>query len=233
MKRIELFTKEEIESYGFIYEPDDTKCKSGRVHTMYSTTFKDKDGSIQQSNTIFDLTPEKQVKDEIAFLIHYKHINSIYVLIPDELPLYDHVHNRVWFSGHTPKTTSTEKWKSITEKWKSTGFLEGLQLYQHDEMASILDKTARLLIEDFDIKGIGSEPEFNSIAGIVLPSVRRVFETIYPKKFPDVQWFYEDCKSYRTKHIELLNDLTNSACIAMTGESEFIVFYCDDVITRI
>ena len=31
MSRIELFTKEEIEKCGFIYEPDITKCKTGKT----------------------------------------------------------------------------------------------------------------------------------------------------------------------------------------------------------
>lgn len=228
MKRIELFTKEEIESYGFIYEPDATKCKSGRIHTMYSTTGKDKEGIVQQSKTIFECRPEKEVKDEIAFLIHYKHINSIYVLIPDELPCYDHVHNRVWFSGHTVKTENP-----LTKKWNSTGLLEGLQLYQYDEMSSILEKTAQWLIKDIPPNGSMTERDADSLAGIVLPAVRRVFEKIYPKKFPDVKWFYDDCKDFRVKNIGLLEALMDDSYERLNGEVEFCSYYCEDVIGRI
>lgn len=42
---MELFTKEEIEKYGFIYEPDETKCKTTKTGPHYCCNYY-KDGKL-------------------------------------------------------------------------------------------------------------------------------------------------------------------------------------------
>lgn len=110
MKKIELFTKEEIESYGFIYEPDINKCKTGRIKSQYSTsTFQF--NKLTHSKTVFELVPEKEAKEEIVFQIPYTHIHSIHVNIPEEEKdiLFGHVHNKIWYTGHTRKPDPTDE----------------------------------------------------------------------------------------------------------------------------
>ena len=62
MNIVELLTKEEIESYGFIYEPDATKCKSRKLH-LY----------VPSNEMIND-----DYKLEIAKQITFKYVNRVY-----------------------------------------------------------------------------------------------------------------------------------------------------------
>jgi hypothetical protein len=120
-KRIEIFTIEEIEKYGFVYEPDKSKCKTGKIGTIYCDTGKNKDGTIHHSPSIFEWSglTEKEIKEEIAFHIWYKNINSIFVKLYNYCP-FSHAHNRVMFSGHTVKPKPTdeevEKFLNIDKK---------------------------------------------------------------------------------------------------------------------
>jgi len=107
-KQIELFTKEEIEAYGFIYEPDITKCKMGKTRFHYNGSHIDKTGNVIHSPSVIELgqTTEKQLKEDVAFSIYYKYIHSIFVNIPETI-IFDHVHNKVMYLGHTSKPLIT------------------------------------------------------------------------------------------------------------------------------
>lgn len=105
MKRIEIFTPEEIEKYGFIYEPDASKCKTGKISVIYSNSGKDeKTGLITHYPNIFESSglSEKYIKDEISFHIFFTHIHSIFSIEYDDFS-FGHAHNRVMFTGHTKR----------------------------------------------------------------------------------------------------------------------------------
>ena len=83
---IELFTKEEIEKYGFIYEPDVTKCKTMKTGLHYKCNYY-KDGVFT------DPTPPvltDEWKEGTAEVIkvrrpQFTHLNSVFV--PDVSPM--------------------------------------------------------------------------------------------------------------------------------------------------
>lgn len=129
MKCVQLFTKDEIEKYGFIYEPDESKCKTGKCGTVYTTYYRIR-GSASfkvyppsfENNLGFTRDDFQQ---DVANRLYYKYVNSIFAHIPedaecnngvDESELSDfHAHVRVSFKGHTPFTE--EEWKAHTERW--------------------------------------------------------------------------------------------------------------------
>lgn len=110
MKIQELFTRKDIESYGFIYESDITKCKTGKTRIHYNGSYIDETGNLIHSESPVEsgYFTEKQFKDEVASEMFYKYINSIFVIIPDSISC-EHVHNKVMFTGHTPKSVKTEE----------------------------------------------------------------------------------------------------------------------------
>lgn len=114
MKRLELFTKEDIESYGFIYEADDSKCKTRSAKVMYGT-FYVKDGIVDYGGPgagEYDLMMDKANRDLVAICIGHKYIHSVFVDVftqEDQEPLNSwnknyHGHMRVGYCGHTPYT---------------------------------------------------------------------------------------------------------------------------------
>jgi hypothetical protein len=83
---IELFTKEDIEKYGFIYEPDVTKCKSAKTGPHYKCNYY-KEGKFTNTEQPI-LTDEWKigtVKLIKAKMPTYKYIHSIGV--PDVMPM--------------------------------------------------------------------------------------------------------------------------------------------------
>ena len=111
MRRLELFTKEDIESYGFIYEPDNSKCRAGSAKVMHST-FYVKDGVVDYGGPgagEHDLMMDKENRDLAAACIGHKYIHSVFVDVftqEDQEPLNDwnknyHGHMRVGYRGHT------------------------------------------------------------------------------------------------------------------------------------
>ena len=82
----ELLTKEEIEKYGFVYEPDVTKCKTGKLGIHYKCNYY-KDGK-------FTNTEQPEITDEWKIgalkvikmrMPAYKYIHSVFV--PDVKPM--------------------------------------------------------------------------------------------------------------------------------------------------
>ena len=122
--------------------------------------------------------------------------------------------------------------KSLTEKWKPTGFLDWLSESQCEEMASILDSIARWLVTNCPPEGTKEYMELDRFAGIVLPSARKVYEKMYPKKFPNARCFMYDCLRFTTRRKMLYDELVEASYIALDGESEFVNYYCEDFLKR-
>ena len=61
MKKIEIFTKEDIEKYGFIYEPDITKCQSLKLKLC-----------VPESGTM-----DEDYKTEVANQIPYQYVHQV------------------------------------------------------------------------------------------------------------------------------------------------------------
>lgn len=131
MQRIELFTKEDIESYGFIYEIDDSKCRMSSAKVIYGT-FYVKDGIVDYGGSgvgEYDFMMDKATRDLAASCIGCKHIHSIFVDIftqADQELLNNwnknyHGHMRVAYRGHSPYTQEEmneriEKYKILTKQ---------------------------------------------------------------------------------------------------------------------
>ena len=103
--RIHIYTKEDIERFGFIYEPDETKCKTGKIKVFYGG-FHQKDGKItpQPFRREWDqVCPEEDYKKFIVDAIYLKYINDVFVVDPEPIPGMDNFHGDVWvmISGHT------------------------------------------------------------------------------------------------------------------------------------
>jgi|ERR1035437_1875232 hypothetical protein len=109
--KIQLFTKEEIEKCGFIYEADISKCKTCKTKIHYNGSSIDKKGNVINSPSVIDTgcMTEKQLKEEVVFGIPYKYVNSIFVIFPDTIPYFGHSHNKVMVSGHTRKPDPTDE----------------------------------------------------------------------------------------------------------------------------
>jgi len=115
MKKIELFTKEELEkltnAYGFIYEPDNTKCKMGYSIPIMWSTFYVRNGVVEYGQPGY-VGEESGNEDWVLMYIPIKYINDIYVDVfdqEDQNKLNDwnkNYHGHIWVkaSGHTPFT---------------------------------------------------------------------------------------------------------------------------------
>ena len=119
MKKVELLTtKEEIEKYGFIYEPDKSKCKSVRTAIIY-TTFTVNDGILKvyppvwECDTISGRNEVTVTKDQymegLASRTHgmgFEYVNSFWAEIPesiDDLHMDSknyHGHPNITVTGH-------------------------------------------------------------------------------------------------------------------------------------
>lgn len=83
---MELFTKEEIEKYGFIYEPDASKCKTTKTGPHYKCNYY-KDG-VFTDTTVPVLTDEwKAMTAEVikARMPRWTHLHSVFV--PEVSPM--------------------------------------------------------------------------------------------------------------------------------------------------
>lgn len=76
----QLFTKEDIQKYGFIYEPDTSKCKLRKLRFPSCETEED--------------------KAEISKEIFFKYVNSVFIDTYQPLIPPDHYDYRVMVRGH-------------------------------------------------------------------------------------------------------------------------------------
>lgn len=76
----ELFTKEEIEKYGFIYEPDEKKCKTTKTGPHYKCNYY-KDGVFLHPEDPVLTDEWKANTAEIIKkrMVPWTHLNSIFV----------------------------------------------------------------------------------------------------------------------------------------------------------
>jgi len=117
--------------------------------------------------------------------------------------------------------------KRITEKWDKTGLLDELNKKQKGECALVLDEITKVLLLMAEPLKKNSK-EYNKhdeYCGFILPMARRIYSTIYPKKFPDIDWFMKDCKEFLDKNKNLYNELKKSSYIALDAEAELAHLY--------
>jgi hypothetical protein len=122
-----LFSEEELkklaDKYGFIYEPDRTKCKSHHRIPVMFISFYVKDGVVDYGEPGFAAI-EPYSKDWILEYSPVKYINAVYVEVfdqEDQNKLNDwnkNYHGHVWVKavGHTPFTDEEIKEKIKREK---------------------------------------------------------------------------------------------------------------------
>lgn len=116
----------------------------------------------------------------------------------------------------------------LTEKWKQTGLLENLTDEQSDELSPLLESVVNEILALGEPKTDIERSEREQFAGRVIPLVRRIYDEIYPKKFPDIKWLTEDFSNFTKSNQELFDNLISASYIAMDGEAEFISLYCED-----
>ena len=112
MTRRSLFTEEELLSlaskYGFVYEPDSSKCKSGYDGKVMFITFYVKDGVVDYGEPGFGATSPYE-KEWVLSYTPVKHVHDVYINLfdqEDQNKLNDwnknyHGHVRVKVVGHT------------------------------------------------------------------------------------------------------------------------------------
>ncbi len=114
MKRVHLFTKEDIERFGFIYEPDVTKCQTGHIKVFYAG-FCQRNGKIfpdmKEWGPEFWKGSEEEYKNQIAEFIYLKYLNDVFVVEPEVIEGMDNFHGDAWvmISGHTRMMSAGEK----------------------------------------------------------------------------------------------------------------------------
>jgi hypothetical protein len=81
MNIIELFTPEEIEKYGLIYEPDETKCKTMSTKVHYGSFDVDENGVLHGPYTpkFGEEYSEENYKKHIAEMCYFKCVHSFFV----------------------------------------------------------------------------------------------------------------------------------------------------------
>ncbi len=196
---MDLFTKEEIEKYGFIYEPDVAKCKTAKTGPHYKCNYY-KDG-VFTDTTVPVLTDEW--KAGTAELIktrmpRFTHLHTVFV--PDVSPMSGEgvMCQFVMVRGHG---------NELTDKWFKTGLLEGLDWEKCGEAAIYLNRVAQELVS----KAVGlveKSPEYSrwdSICGIALPVARMMIDK-YPNR-PDPKFLVEDVARFWDENQELYKDL--------------------------
>jgi hypothetical protein len=125
--------------------------------------------------------------------------------------------------------------KEITKKWDKTGLLDELNNKQKGECALVLDKIAQILVRQAEpLKKDTKEYNIHDrYCGVILPMARRIYSSIYPKKFPDIDWFMKDCKEFLDKNKDLYNELKKSSYNALDAEAEMVSLYVEDCIKKI
>jgi hypothetical protein len=101
----ELFSKEDIEKFGFIYEPDETKCKSWNSGLHFDCNYyKYGDWTSRNSPELTDEWKQHAIdwiKERTkSSKLEWKHINSIWV--PSISPMQGEgvMCRRVYVKGH-------------------------------------------------------------------------------------------------------------------------------------
>lgn len=212
---MDLLTKEEIEKAGFIYEPDETKCKTRKIRLHVDCNYY-KDGKWTSRSTP-EFTPEwkeacaQRLREDAYYL---SHINKVF--IPEIEPMSGEGVMCRWamISGYgTP----------LAKRWIETGLLEGLLPKQFPEASEYLNQVTLELIARSPKQDRPKEEHqrAETIAGMVIPLARTLFEK-YPNR-PDAKVLVEDFSKYFDEKRELFDALAEG--IAQDQEQEFMSLY--------
>jgi hypothetical protein len=207
---IELFTKEDIEKYGFIYEPDTTKCKTAKTGPHYKCNYYT-DG-VFTDTTVPVLTDEWKTLTAELIKVRMPRFTHLYsVFVPDVSPMSGQgvMCQFVMVRGHG---------NELTDKWFKTGFLDDLTPEQINDGASFFHQVAKELIGSNPKEGTPEYDRFYKLSGIVLPVAHDLFKKFHPNH-PSPKWIMEECCKYFDEKQGLYEDLKTG--IAQDYEREF------------
>ena len=113
----------------------------------------------------------------------------------------------------------------LSKKWMKTGLLE--ELYTDSQFDFVSQKLEEVVNALYD-----SAPD-ERLSGLVLPSMRRIYDSLSESEMPDGKWLVDDMRKFFIEKRKSYDDLIESSYIAMDAEAEFTMFYCDDVVKRL
>ena len=207
---MDLFTKEEIEKYGFIYEPDVTKCKTTKTGLHYKCNYY-KDGAFTDT-TVPVLTDEwKAGTAEVikCRMPQWTHLHSVFVHDVTPMSGQGVMCQFVMVRGHG---------NEIVDKWFKTGFLDDIEPEKCFEAAQFFHRVAKELIGSNPKEGTPEYELIDKLSGIVLPVAHDLFKKFYPHT-PDPVWVMEQCRKFFIERQGLYEDL--KAGIAQDHDQQF------------
>ncbi len=101
----ELFSKEDIEKYGFLYEPDSSKCTSYNIGLHFDCNYY-KDGqwtnrTSPETNDEWKSYASDYIKERMeGYNLHWKYIYSVFVPLISPLSGEGVMCRRVYIRGH-------------------------------------------------------------------------------------------------------------------------------------
>jgi len=207
-----LFTKEDIEKYGFIYEPDSSKCKTTKTGPHYKCNYY-KDG-------VFTNPGEPELSDEWkasaaevikARMPQWTHIHEVFV--PEVAPLSGEgvMCQFVMVRGHgTP----------IIDRWFKTGLLDDVPIEKIGEAAWFFHDIARtILTASFNAKeGTPEYERYENVTNLTFPVAHDIFHKFHPN-VPKAQWIWDQCCKFFDERKGLYEDLKTG--ISQDYEREF------------
>lgn len=214
--------KEDIEAAGFIYEPDETKCKPRKIRCHFDCNYYE---SGSWTNQTTPDTSSKEWKDYciermVSDAYYWSHIHDVFVTPIAPLSGKGVMCRWVWISGH-----GTE----LTKRWYPTGMLEGLKPKQMPEASKYLHRVAQELIDVAKYtKDSPEEKRWDNICGIALPVARMIFDK-YPIR-PDPKFLVEDVVRFFDENKELYDACNSYIC--EDGDRQLQQFYMEKFIWK-
>lgn len=231
-----LLTKEDIEKFGFIYEPDESKCKLRKIKMHFDCNYY-KDGEWTNRTTpIVDDEWKKRCGEVLKaekenWSVKWTHLHSVGVADLKPMSGEGVACRWVMIQGHDMKKLSNEE---IVHRWNSTGLLDGLTEEDRLPCSLLLNNVADLLIGKFNERMKKIDDDFYGegyMAGTILPVARRLYnKNERPKIIPSAEWLFEDYEKFLLENKSLYKDLKQG--IACDGEAEFVTLYVTDVVKR-
>jgi hypothetical protein len=113
----------------------------------------------------------------------------------------------------------------VASKWEKTGLLEGVPTYLKEDCSKHLEDVATFLIERSEKKKKFYDEAF---AAMVIPIVRRLYESPLRYNMPDSEWLCYDFADYKNK-----SKLRKEDCYAaIDHEAELCAEYTEDLVKR-
>ena len=115
----------------------------------------------------------------------------------------------------------------VASKWQMTGLLEGLTDSQKEECANHLEEVANFLIK----KSKTPEKKFfdEDYAGMMIPIIRRIYDSKLRNTMPDMEWLCYDFASHIKKSKLKREDHYTGM---MDYEAELCAEYTEDLVKR-